>query len=221
MFAQMQQEGIVANRVTFMQIVSTCSRHADFVEGKWVHARIRFTTYDMDVFLGTSIISMYDKCESVKFAYRKWREMPIQNEVSWTAIIACHAHQGQHKEAFHLFHEMLKDGVKPNKVTFMCILDVFATPPALAGGHLTHHCIIESGFESDIKLCVPLISMYTECDSAEDAKFVFENMSVRNFISWNAMISTCRKDLDFEKALEFFNQLQKEGFSADQTTFVC
>ncbi|KAH7296257.1 hypothetical protein KP509_26G016100 [Ceratopteris richardii] len=220
MFTQTQLEGLFPDKGTFMQVVSACRTHADINEGKRMHARIRFSPFKTDLYLGTAIMSMYDKCKSLDDACRTWLDMPIQSEVTWTTIISCHVHHGQHNDAFCLFIDMIEQGIDPNIVTFICILEVFMTPLALTGGQMLHHFIVEHGFESNIKICTPLVCMYKNCGSFADANFLFFSMFVRNRSTWNAMISMYQKKYDLQKVLEFFDQFQTEGFLADHITFL-
>lgn len=59
LFEQMQLEGMVPDKVTFVHILSAYSDQAATVIGKQTHARIAHSVLISDVIIGTAIVSMY------------------------------------------------------------------------------------------------------------------------------------------------------------------
>lgn len=65
---------------------------------------------------------MYAKCGNIEDARKVFKNMPEQDAVSWTAIIAGNAQHGFGKEALQLFDKMLWVGMKPDNITFLAVL---------------------------------------------------------------------------------------------------
>ncbi|XP_057816241.2 pentatricopeptide repeat-containing protein At4g02750 [Cryptomeria japonica] len=61
--------------------------------------------------------------------------------------------------------------------------------------------------------------MYAKCGSIEKARELFDRMSQRDVISWNAMIAGYVQNGFVEKALETFKQMQLAGVKRNYATF--
>ncbi len=78
--------------------------------------------------------------------------------------------------------------------------------------------IIESGLESQVFVGNSLIAMYAKCGSIDDAWKVFNKMSSRDVVTWNAMILGHVKCGQGQKVL--FRQMQQENVQMNSFTFV-
>ncbi len=63
-----------------------------------------------------------------------------------------------------------------------------------------------------------LVDMYAKCGSVEDAWRVFNTMSSRNVVCWNAMLLAHVNCGPGHKALELFQWIQEEGLQPDRVT---
>ena len=61
--------------------------------------------------------------------------------------------------------------------------------------------------------------MYTKCGSIESARELFDNMTIRNVVLWNAMIVGYAEN-EAKKALPLFYEMQLEGVIPDLVTMV-
>ncbi len=75
-----------------------------------------------NIFVGNSLVDMYGKCGSMEDAQRVFNNMPLHDVVSWNAILGGCAMHGHGKEALRHFELMCEEGVKPNDITFVCLL---------------------------------------------------------------------------------------------------
>jgi pentatricopeptide repeat protein len=92
---------------------------------------------------------MYAKCGSMEDAHRVFNRMPTQNVISWTSMIQGYVRCGEGKRALELFWQMQQEGVEPNFVTFIGVLNACASVAALDKGRHVHQQIIESDCDSD------------------------------------------------------------------------
>jgi pentatricopeptide repeat protein len=134
-------------------------------------------------------------------------------------ISACAQH-GLGKEAISLFWQMEQEGVKPDKVTFNTVLNACASLAALDKGRQVHACIIEAGFERDVFVGNALVDMYSKAGSLEDARQAFDNISLRDVVSWSTMILAYAQHGHGQEALQLFEQMQEEGVKPDLITFM-
>jgi pentatricopeptide repeat protein len=83
---------------------------------------------------------------------------------------------------------MQQEGVEPNPVTFVGILNACASVESLQEGKDVHEQIIQSGWESNVSVGSSLVDMYAKCGSIEEAWRVFNSMPKCDVLAWNAMI---------------------------------
>ncbi len=220
LFQQMQQEGVKPGPVTFAGILNACASVGALEEGRHVHKEIIENGCESDGFVGNSLIDMYVKCGSMEDAWRVFNRMPLRDVVSWTSMLLGHVKSGQGQKALELYRQMQLEGVQPDSVTFVGVLNACASLMALEKGRLAHEQIIQSGCESDIFVGSSLIDMYVKCGSIEEAWRVFKKMPSRDVVSWNVMIMGHVKCGQGQKALELFQQMQLEGVQPGPITFV-
>ncbi|CAM6058325.1 unnamed protein product [Sphagnum tenellum] len=221
LFQQMQQEGVRPNSVTFVGVLNACASMVAYEEGKSVHEQIIQSGCESDVFVGSSLVDMYTKCGSLEDAQRVFNIMPSRDVVTWSAMILGHVKCGQGQNALKLFRQLLQEGVQPNSVTFVAVLNACASVVALEEGRSVHEQIIQSGCESDVFVGSSLVDMYAKCGSLEDAWRVFHKMPSRDVATWNAILGGCAMHGHGREALKHFEQMCEEGVQPDDITFVC
>jgi len=217
---QMQQEGVEPDPVTFLALLNACASVGTLDEGRRVEEQIIQSSCKFDVFVGNSLVDMYAKCGSIDDALRVFNNMSTRNVVAWSSMILGHVKCGQGQQALALYQQMQLEGVQPNPVTFVGVLNACASVVALEEGRNAHEQIIQSGFESDAFVGSSLVDMYAKCGSIEDAQSVFIKMSIRDVVAWTAMILGHVKCGQGQKALALFQQMQQEGVEPNPVTFV-
>lgn len=123
-------------------------------------------------------------------------------------------------EALAFFREMQVQGIKPVSINMITVLPVCADLLAVEQGKKIHGCVIGSGFESDVVLDTVLISMYAKCGHIDTAQRVFEKMSSRDVVVWNAMILGYGIHGHGEDALALFSRMQQTGTKLDHIIFI-
>lgn len=120
------------------------------------------------------------------FVFAKMEERDV---FSWNVMVGGYAKAGSFDEAINLYHQMLWVGIKPDVYTFPCILRTCGGIPDWVTGREIHVHVIRFGFESDVDVVNALITMYAKSGDVRSARKLFDQMPVRDRISWNAMIS--------------------------------
>ena len=92
---------------------------------KWVVA---------NVYVGSSLISLYSKCGEIIYAYKMFEEMPVRNLVSWTAIIHTFAQECQVDMCLELYRMMRNSMLELYELTFTSILSACTVNGALCHG---------------------------------------------------------------------------------------
>lgn len=125
-----------------------------------------------------------------------------------------------YQEAFEIFQQMKLEGLEPDAVTFINILNACANPGALNLGEEVHSQAVKAGLLSHVPLGNALINMYSKCGSIDGAHQVFDAMIVRDLITWNAMIGGYAQHGYAREALDLFERMMKESVRPNAVTFV-
>lgn len=116
---------------TYARILQKCIDRKALEMGKRVHQHIIRIGFQPDIYLENNIVNMYAKCGSIMDARQMFDKMAERDVVSWNAIIAAYAQHGRCREAFKLFCEMQRTGMKSNQFTFVSVLRACSAPVAL------------------------------------------------------------------------------------------
>ena len=220
LFRQMQRVGPTPDHVTYLSILNACAFPTALEYGKEVHAHIIDSGFQSYLRVGNALINMYTKCGSVRDAWLVFDGMGTRDIISWNAIIGSYAQADHCEEAFKIFHQMQRAGLKPDHITYMSIMRACACPTALERGKELHAHIIEAGFQSHVCVGNALVNMYAKCGSIMDARLVFDRMGKRDIISWNAMIGSYAQVDHCEEAFNIFRQMQLVGLKPNQITYL-
>ncbi|XAR73245.1 hypothetical protein NMG60_11007153 [Bertholletia excelsa] len=136
LFHSMKAAGQKPDLVTVVYIVLGCGQTGAFEFGRWIDNYITSNGLKDNVMVCNALIDMYAKCGSIKDAWEVFHTMPERTIVSWTAMIAGCALNGEFKEALELFFLMLDTGLRPNHITFLAVLQA-----------CTHAGFLEKGWD--------------------------------------------------------------------------
>eukprot|EP01018_Ginkgo_biloba_P016631 Gb_04844 [translate_table: standard] len=221
LFHKMQQEKVTPDSVTMVSALMACANLGALQQGKWIHDNIIRSGFESDLSVANSLVAMYGKCGRLEIARHMFDKMSKRDVVSWTAMIAGYVQNGYANEALVLFNKLQMEDITPDSVIIVNVLSACSNVAALQQGKWIHDYIIRSGFESDVTVGSALVTMYAKCGSIDVACQLFNKMSKRDVISWNAMIAGYGMHGDAESALEIFCQMQQMGMKPNHVTFVC
>eukprot|EP00250_Pteridium_aquilinum_P002028 c12237_g2_i2 orf=202-1725(+) len=219
-FQKMQLEGLQPNQVLYASVLRACSDLVALDLGKLIHAQIIESGLVFNVFVASTLIDMYTKCNSSCDACNVFDRFSRGNVVTWSAMIAGHAENGRNAEALNLFNVMQDDGLEPNEITFIALLSLCSNIAALDKGMLIHAHIIEMGLEVDIPLNNCLVDMYANCGVLYDACRILERSTWTNVVTWNALIAGCTKHSDYAAALNCLKVMLYQNVKPNDVTFV-
>ncbi|MCO5596323.1 hypothetical protein L7F22_050384 [Adiantum nelumboides] len=140
-------------------------------------------------------------------------ELLVRDVVSWNAVIAGYAQHGQGQEALACFHRMQGDGVLPDAITYACILKACGILQDVDRGEQIHNEVVSQGLlEKSVVLCSAVVDMYAKCGVLLKAQKVFDELPLRDAVSWDALIAGYAQHGQGEKALGCLQRMQSEDF---------
>ncbi|URD96387.1 Pentatricopeptide repeat-containing protein [Musa troglodytarum] len=122
LFRELQATGLEPTDVTMLSLLSSCALLGALELGKWIHEYVRKNGFGSFVKVNTALIDMYAKCGSLEDAIGVFDEMGSKDTQAWSAMIVAYAIHGHGGRAISLFEEMLKEGIKPDGITFLGVL---------------------------------------------------------------------------------------------------
>ncbi|KAI5673717.1 hypothetical protein M9H77_14081 [Catharanthus roseus] len=111
------------------------------------------------------------------------------NVFSWNSVIADLARSGNSVEALRAFLSMRKFSLKPNRSSFPCTIKSCSALSDLISGKQAHQQALVFGYESDLFVSSALVDMYSKCGQLDDARVLFQEISLKNVVSWTTMIT--------------------------------
>jgi pentatricopeptide repeat protein len=220
LYYQMQQEGIKPDNFTFPIVLKACAGLSALQEGKEIHHHIIRNGLESDVYVCTALVDMYSKCGGVEAACQVFDQTSKRDVVSWSAMISGLAQNGFANEALTVFHQMQLADIKPNAITMVSVLSACAHLADLQQGKWIHDYIIRSGFELNISVETALMDMYAKCGRIELARQLFDKMSTRDVISWNAMIAGYVQNGQAIEAVRLFRRMEMANLKPNSATIV-
>eukprot|EP01018_Ginkgo_biloba_P031601 Gb_28200 [translate_table: standard] len=219
LYFEMQQASIHPDNYTFSCILNACACFTSLRQGKEIHDDIIRSKLKVDVVVENALIDMFFKCGSKDDAHHVFDKMSQRDVVSWTAMVAGYAQNGCPREALRIFYQMQRADVKPNSLTLASVIPACGHLALAQQGKEIHGYIIRRGFESDVFVGNALMDMYVKCGSMKTAQFLFDKMSQRDVVSWNAMIAGYAQLGHFDETLKLFHQMQLAGVKIDVITW--
>ncbi|CAA0810546.1 Pentatricopeptide repeat-containing protein [Striga hermonthica] len=122
--------------------------------------------------------------------------------------------------ALQLLVEMKSLGVNPDNFTYPFIFKSCGNISALRMGETVHSEVVKSGLRSDFHVVHSLITMYSRCREVDCARNLFDEMTDRDMVSWNSIISGYSRLGFARKAVEMFREMREDGFEPDEMTLV-
>ncbi|KAJ8755182.1 hypothetical protein K2173_018980 [Erythroxylum novogranatense] len=208
--------------VTMVCIIPLCSELMLLKEGKSVHGYVIRHLLSLDLSVTNSLIDMYMKCNSVGKAELLFSTVPTSDLVSWNTMISGYSKNGHNKEAKILFKELLSSCLHLNLSTLFAILSSCSSHEGLKFGKSIHSWQLKLGFSSNILAVNSLMHMYACCGDLVSAFSLLQMIiSTADVACWNTIIVGCTNIFQFQKALETFNLMRRNGsIKPDTVTFV-
>ncbi|KAI9128671.1 hypothetical protein K1719_000154 [Acacia pycnantha] len=126
---------------------------------------------------------------------------------SWGCTIRFFSQKGQFTEAISLYVQMQRIGLCPNSYAISSALKSCARLEYKLGCVSIHGQVQVYGFSSCVYVQTALLDLYSKVGDAETARKVFDEMTQRNVVSWNSMLSGYLKDGNLAVARLFFDEI--------------
>ncbi|XP_072997209.1 pentatricopeptide repeat-containing protein At5g66520-like [Typha latifolia] len=195
LFNEMQIRAVKPDETTLVSVISACTHLSALEQGKWVHTYIRKHGFNIDVFLGTTLIDMYMKFGCTETALEVFNMMVERGTSTWNAVILGLAMNGLVEESLKKFLEMERCGVVPNEITFVGVL-----------GACRHAGLVDEGRYNFLSMqqkykIIPnnkhygcMVDLLGRAGLLREAEDLIESMPFSpDVATWGALLGACKK----------------------------
>ncbi|KAF5939683.1 hypothetical protein HYC85_023942 [Camellia sinensis] len=210
-FLRLHRSGLKPDLFTFSSILTVCSSLVALQQGEQVHSQTIKTGFLSDVVVGTALVNMYNKCESIERASKAFGEMSTRTLISWTSMIIGFAQHGCSQQALQLFEDMRLVGVRPNKITFVGVISA-CSHAGMVDEALAYFEMMKNEYKikpvMDHFVC--LIDMFVRLGRLDEAFEIIKKMDFEpNEFIWSTMVVGCRSHGNLELGFYATEQLLK------------
>ncbi|CAA2933902.1 pentatricopeptide repeat-containing At1g31430 [Olea europaea subsp. europaea] len=129
----------------------------------------------------------------------------------YNVMIKAYAKRGCNERTIFLFDELRLRGLWPDNYTYPFVFKAVKGLGKLDRGERIHGFVIKSGVLFDCYVCNSVMDMYGGLGYVQCLSKVFEELSLRDVVSWNVLISGLVKSERFEDAVDVYRRMRKEG----------
>ncbi|CAA6665130.1 unnamed protein product [Spirodela intermedia] len=165
MIAGYMQNQLDLEAVAF--VMTSCGSLMALRHGEQAHAYAAKSGLTDDEFVKNGLVDMYAKCGALADAKRAFDTIPWKNAVSFNAMIEGLAGAGELTAAAELFARMRRESLSPTLLTFLQL------------SRQIHALTVKHGVSLELFSGSALISVYSKCSCADDARSIFEEMEER------------------------------------------
>ncbi|KAK6928532.1 Pentatricopeptide repeat [Dillenia turbinata] len=220
LYIKMRFFEVVPGKHTYPFLLKACSNLGSILSSKQVHTHVLKSGLDLDLHVVNGLVRAYSVSKKIDYARRVFDEALERNLSIWTTMICGYAQNCCPDDALELFDEMIVQGFEPNGVTLASVLSACAQSGCLELGDQIRLFIKRKGMEVGVILGTALVHMYAKNGAISMAKELFDNLLVKNVVTWNAMICGLAAYGHVDEALTLFRGLEREQIEPNDRTFV-
>ncbi|XP_059650550.1 pentatricopeptide repeat-containing protein At1g25360 [Cornus florida] len=188
-----------------------------------VYARQLFDRIpEPDIVARTTLIAAYSAAGNPDVAREIFTGTPlsVRDTVCYNAMITGYSHNCDGHAAIGLFRDMRRDNFLPDNFTFTSVLGALALIADREKHCQQLHCaVVKSGTEFVTSVINALISLYVKCASSplasprllmSAARKLFNEMPVRDELSWTTIITGYVRNDDLDSARQVFDGMNEK-----------
>ncbi|XP_042493903.1 pentatricopeptide repeat-containing protein At5g40410, mitochondrial [Macadamia integrifolia] len=209
LFNSMRRASIKPDRVTVVALLQSCADLAAERTAKAIHGCIMTSGFNSDVAITTALIIAYAKSGKLDVSHDVFHELKTPDMIAWTAMLAGYATHGHGKEAITIFNLMIKEGLKPDHVTFTHVLSACSHSGLVSEGKKYFEAMSNVyGVEPRVDHYSCMVDLLGRSGLLEEACELIQSMPINpNAAVWGALLGACRIHNNIELGKEVAERL--------------
>ncbi|XP_060196306.1 pentatricopeptide repeat-containing protein At3g02330, mitochondrial [Lycium barbarum] len=219
LFKNMQKEGVGVSQSTYASVFRSCAGLSDLKLGSQLHGHALKTDFGSDVIVATATLDMYAKCNSLSDAKKVFSLLPNHILQSYNALIVGFARGDQGYEAVLLFRLLLRSYLGFDEISLSGAFSACAVFKGHLEGIQLHGVACKTPFLSNVCVANAIMDMYGKCEAPCEARRLFDEMEIRDAVSWNAIIAAHEQNGHEDETLILFFRMLKSRMEPDEFTY--
>ncbi|XP_062092138.1 pentatricopeptide repeat-containing protein At4g25270, chloroplastic-like [Humulus lupulus] len=203
---------------TFASLLETCYELRAIDHGSRIHRLIPRNILKRNEGLSSKLLRLYASCGCVEDAHQVFDEMRKRKNTSafaWNSLISGYTELCQYEDALALYFQMEEEGFEPDRFTFPRVFKACGGIGSIQIGMAVHRHVVRLGFADDGFILNALVDMYGKCGDIVKARRVFDQISSRDSVSWNSILTSYIHHGLFLQALDIFRRMIQKGYRPD------
>ncbi|KAL7174140.1 hypothetical protein ACSBR2_033403 [Camellia fascicularis] len=147
-------------------------------------------------------------------------QTPTNDSKRWNSIIKHHTKLKDDHSILTTYTQMESQGILADPSTLPLVLKACGKLQAIERGKKIHNDIWNTNLIHDVRVQTALVDFYCKCGLIQDALYVFDGITDRDLVSWNAMISGYVGCSCCVEAIMLFAEMQRENLRPNSVTMV-
>ncbi|CAD6268558.1 unnamed protein product [Miscanthus lutarioriparius] len=219
LFVQMQRLGLGVSQPAYASVFRSCAAITCLSTARQLHAHAIKNEFSSDRVVGTAIVDVYAKADSLVDARRAFFGLPSHTVETCNAMMVGLVRTGLGAEAMQLFQFMTRSGIGFDVVSLSGVFSACAEVKGYFQGLQVHCLAIKSGFDVDVCIRNAILDLYGKCKALVEAYLVFQEMEQRDSVSWNAIIAALEQNECYEDTIAHLNEMLRSGMEPDDFTY--
>lgn len=172
---------------------------------------------DKDELTWTTMITGYTRNDDLESARKVFDSTSEKVVAVWNAMISGYVHHGLYSEALGLFRRMNVEGIQHDEYTYTNVLGACADSGMFWHGRELHARILRKDAKvkhrAEVRSSISnaLVTLYSKCGRIHEARHIFDEMPIRDIVSWNAVLSGYTTAGLILEAKDFFNKMPEKN----------
>ncbi|GAB2221189.1 hypothetical protein Drorol1_Dr00012358 [Drosera rotundifolia] len=192
-FRDMQCHGIRPNAVTILSLLSICALISVGSKCREVHGYVIRQGMDTNLLVSNSLITTYAKSGDMKSSRTIFDRMKERDAVSWNNVLLALGIHGAVDELFASFENMKALGVKPDKVTFTCVMSACSHAGRLDDGSKYFRSMVkEYGIVAELEQCNCIVDLLGRAGYLKEAHDLILGLPSSDVRIWGSLLGACQ-----------------------------
>ena len=183
-----------AEESILVSVLSACTHLGALDLGRSVHGFLLRNVSGLNVIVETSLIEMYLKCGSLYKGTCLFQKMAKKNKLSYSVMISGLAMHGYGREGLRIFTEMLEQGLEPDDVVYVGVLNACSHAGLVQEGlQCFNRMKLEHGIEPTIQHYGCMVDLMGRAGKIDEALELIKSMPMEpNDVLWRSLLSASK-----------------------------
>ncbi|XP_030535792.1 pentatricopeptide repeat-containing protein At3g51320 [Rhodamnia argentea] len=195
-----------------LKLLETCRSARELLQ---IHARLITSGLIRKAALSSRVLRMHLELGHVQYAILTFECIHSPSTFCVNTVVEAYSVSSVPNDGVRLYFKMLRRGdFVPNSYTYVPLLGCCAKIGCAGTGKKLHGQAVKNGVDGVLPVQNSLIHMYGSCGVIEIAQMLFDEMQLRDSVSWNATLYMYVRTGDLVSARDIFVEMPEKNVAA-------